>query len=80
MSASIDNDETELGYSYFSMRDADYLELTDGIPFVPPVNPGHTPSVPKDPNDAVVCAQLIHLHAVEQAQFVEYRAFESSEG
>jgi hypothetical protein len=75
--ASIDNDETEFGYSYISMRDADYLELADDIPFVPPVNPGHTPDIPLDA-DAEMCAELIHLHNIKQAQFMEYRAVESS--
>jgi hypothetical protein len=64
-------------YSFVSMRDADYLKLADGIPFVPPVNPGHTPDIPVDA-DAEMRAQIIHLHNIKQAQFVEYRAVESS--
>jgi hypothetical protein len=47
------------------------------IPFVPPVNPGHTPDIPHDA-DAEMRAQIFHLHNIKQAQFVEYRAVESS--
>jgi hypothetical protein len=75
--ASIDNDESEFGYSYVSMTDADYLQLADGIPFVVPVNPGHTPDIPVDA-DALVRADIIHLHNIEKVQFVEYRAVESA--
>jgi hypothetical protein len=41
------------------MRDADYIDLADGVPFVIPVNPGHIPDIP-DGADAVMRVELTH--------------------
>jgi hypothetical protein len=59
------------------MRDTDYLHLTDEVPFNIPENRGHQPVIP-DGVAAHIREQLMDWHNRDQAQFVAYRAVESS--
>jgi hypothetical protein len=74
---SIQHPNTPFGYASISYREADYLELSGGIPFVIPVHPGALLVIPPGTNTAGR-ADLIRNYNDEKSIWAKYNTVESA--